>query len=43
MPQYGAGRWTSFSAITWPLIWPVTVVVLTIQVISQFKVFNHCT
>lgn len=37
----GAGRWTSFSAITWPLIWPVTVVVLTIQVISQFKVFDQ--
>jgi multiple sugar transport system permease protein len=37
----GAGRWTSFAAITWPLIWPVTVVVLTIQVITQFKVFDQ--
>lgn len=37
----GAGRWTSFSRITWPLIWPVTVVVLTIQVIVNFKVFDQ--
>jgi multiple sugar transport system permease protein len=37
----GAGRWTQFSAITWPLIWPVTVLVLTIQLILQLKIFDQ--
>ena len=37
----GAGRWTKFSAITWPLIWPVTVLVLTIQLILQLKIFDQ--
>ena len=37
----GAGRWRSFVSITWPLIWPVTAVVITIQVIAQFKVFDQ--
>src|ERR1700723_2348684 len=37
----GAGRWTQFRRITWPLIWPVTVLVLTIQLILQFKIFDQ--
>jgi multiple sugar transport system permease protein len=37
----GAGRWRSFTAVTWPLIWPVTTVVVTIQLIAQFKVFDQ--
>jgi multiple sugar transport system permease protein len=37
----GAGRWAQFSAITWPLIWPVTALVLTIQLILQMKVFDQ--
>ena len=37
----GAGRWTQFRRMTWPLIWPVTVLVLTIQLILQFKIFDQ--
>ena len=37
----GAGRWSSSAAITWPLIWPVTALVLTIQLILQIKVFDQ--
>jgi multiple sugar transport system permease protein len=37
----GAGRWTQFRKITWPLIWPVTVLVLTIQFILQLKIFDQ--
>ena len=37
----GASRWAQFSRITWPLIWPVTVLVLTIQLILQFKIFDQ--
>jgi multiple sugar transport system permease protein len=37
----GAGRWTAFRRITWPLIWPVTVLVFTIQLILQFKIFDQ--
>jgi multiple sugar transport system permease protein len=37
----GAGRWTQFRQITWPLIWPVTVLVLTIQFILQLKIFDQ--
>lgn len=37
----GASRWRSFVSITWPLIWPVTAVVITIQAIAQFKVFDQ--
>jgi multiple sugar transport system permease protein len=37
----GAGRWTRFRRITWPLIWPVTVLVLTIQLILQLKIFDQ--
>lgn len=37
----GAGRLVSFRHITWPLIWPVTALVLTIQMILQLKVFDQ--
>jgi multiple sugar transport system permease protein len=37
----GAGRWVQFRAITWPLVWPVTALVLTIQLILQLKVFDQ--
>jgi multiple sugar transport system permease protein len=37
----GAGRWVQFRSITWPLIWPVTALVLTIQLILQLKVFDQ--
>ncbi|HEY4202213.1 MAG TPA: sugar ABC transporter permease [Devosiaceae bacterium] len=36
-----AGRWTQFRRITWPLIWPVTALVLTIQLILQLKIFDQ--
>ena len=37
----GAGRWQTFRHITWPLIWPVTALVLTIQLILQLKIFDQ--
>jgi multiple sugar transport system permease protein len=37
----GATRWQLFSRITWPLIWPVTVLCLTIQLILQLKIFDQ--
>jgi len=37
----GANRLTTFTAITWPLIWPVTALVVTLQTIMQFKVFDQ--
>jgi multiple sugar transport system permease protein len=37
----GAGRWKQFRYITWPLIWPVTALVLTIQLILQLKIFDQ--
>ena len=37
----GATRWQVFSKITWPLIWPVTVLCLTIQLILQLKIFDQ--
>lgn len=37
----GAGRWRQFRNITWPLIWPVTALVLTIQLILQLKIFDQ--
>jgi multiple sugar transport system permease protein len=37
----GAGRWTQFTRITWPLIWPITVLVFTIQLILQLKIFDQ--
>src|SRR5208282_1722267 len=35
----GASRWAQFTRITWPLIWPVTVLVFTINFILQLKIF----
>jgi multiple sugar transport system permease protein len=37
----GAGRMSQFRLITWPLIWPVTVLVFTIQLILQLKIFDQ--
>jgi multiple sugar transport system permease protein len=37
----GASRWNLFRHITWPLIWPVTALVTTIQLILQFKIFDQ--
>ena len=36
-----AGRWTTFRRITWPLLWPVTTLVFTIQLIAQLKIFDQ--
>lgn len=36
-----AGRRATFLRITWPLMWPVTALVLTIQLISQLKIFDQ--
>ncbi|WEX91316.1 sugar ABC transporter permease [Sinorhizobium garamanticum] len=37
----GATRWQCFRRITWPLIWPVTALVLTLQLILQLKIFDQ--
>jgi multiple sugar transport system permease protein len=37
----GTSRTRQFFRITWPLIWPITVLVLTIQLIAQFKIFDQ--
>ena len=37
----GATRWQIFRRITWPLIWPITVLVATIQLILQLKIFDQ--
>jgi multiple sugar transport system permease protein len=37
----GAGRWQLFRKITWPLIWPVTALCMTIQLILQLKIFDQ--
>jgi multiple sugar transport system permease protein len=36
-----ATRWTLFRRITWPLLWPVTSLVFTIQLILQLKIFDQ--
>ncbi len=36
-----ATRWTTFRRVTWPLLWPVTSLVLTIQLIVQLKIFDQ--
>lgn len=36
-----ASRWTVFRKVTWPLLWPVTALVLTIQLIMQLKIFDQ--
>ena len=37
----GATRGQMFTRITWPLIWPITVLVATIQLILQLKIFDQ--
>lgn len=37
----GATRGQMFVRITWPLIWPITVLCLTIQLILQLKIFDQ--
>jgi multiple sugar transport system permease protein len=37
----GATRWQKFARITWPLLWPITVLCLTIQLILQLKIFDQ--
>ena len=37
----GANRWQLFRRITWPLIWPVTALCMTIQLILQLKIFDQ--
>ena len=37
----GARALKRFLYITWPLIWPVTALVLTIQLILQLKIFDQ--
>ena len=37
----GATRWQIFRRITFPLLWPVTVLCLTIQLILQMKIFDQ--
>lgn len=37
----GASRVQIFWRVTWPLIWPVTVLCLTIQLILQLKIFDQ--
>jgi ABC-type sugar transport system permease subunit len=35
----GAGRWSAFRHITWPLLTPVTLFVVVVGVIASFQVF----
>jgi ABC-type sugar transport system permease subunit len=35
----GANAWQRFTSITWPLLWPVTLVVLLLSSIDAFKMF----
>ena len=37
----GATAWQQFTRVTWPLIWPITVLVATIQLILQLKIFDQ--
>lgn len=37
----GATRWQIFTRITFPLLWPITVLCLTIQLILQLKIFDQ--
>ncbi|UES41852.1 carbohydrate ABC transporter permease [Roseibium aggregatum] len=37
----GATRWQLFTKVTWPLLWPVTALVLTLQLILQLKIFDQ--
>jgi len=37
----GATPWQRFRRVTWPLLWPVTALVLTLQLILQLKLFDQ--
>lgn len=37
----GATNLQVFRYITWPLLWPITALVLTLQLILQFKIFDQ--
>lgn len=37
----GASSWQRFRRVTWPLLWPVTALVLTLQLILQLKLFDQ--
>ncbi|WP_319519743.1 sugar ABC transporter permease [uncultured Martelella sp.] len=37
----GAKRRQQFRRVTWPLLWPVTALVLTLQLILQLKIFDQ--
>lgn len=37
----GCGAFRLFTSITWPMLYPVTVLVFTLQLILQFKIFNQ--
>jgi len=37
----GATTWQKFRRVTWPLLWPVTALVLTLQLILQLKIFDQ--
>lgn len=37
----GATRLQRFRRVTWPLLWPVTALVLTLQLILQLKIFDQ--
>jgi multiple sugar transport system permease protein len=37
----GASSFQIFRHVTWPLLWPVTTLVLTLQLIAQLKIFDQ--
>ncbi len=37
----GATTWQKFRRVTWPLLWPVTALILTLQLILQLKIFDQ--
>jgi multiple sugar transport system permease protein len=37
----GATTWQRFRRVTWPLLWPVTALILTLQLILQLKIFDQ--
>lgn len=37
----GANSFQIFRHVTWPLLWPVTALVLTLQLIAQLKIFDQ--
>lgn len=37
----GASGWRLFRSITWPNLWPVTSLILLLQLVAQFKIFDQ--